>query len=78
MDLFLNYIQKDGACEEGPAYWGAAAGKVYDYLQILYDASGGAFSLFGNERIRKMGEFVSRSYIGATATSSTSPTPGPD
>lgn len=64
MDLFLNYIQKDGACEEGPAYWGAAAGKVYDYLQILYDASGGAFSLFGNERIRKMGEFVSRSYIG--------------
>ena len=64
MDLFLNYIQKDGACEEGPAYWGAAAGKVYDYLQILYDASDGAFSLFGNERIRKMGEFVSRSYIG--------------
>ena len=64
MDLFLNYIQKDGACEEGPAYWGAAAGKVYDYLQILYDASNGAFSLFDNERIRKMGEFVSRSYIG--------------
>lgn len=64
MDLFLNYIQKDGACEEGPAYWGAAAGKVYDYLQIMYDASGETFSLFGNERIRKMGEFVSRSYIG--------------
>lgn len=64
MGLFLNYIQKDGACEEGPAYWGAAAGKVYDYLQIMYDASGKTFSLFGNERIRKMGEFVSRSYIG--------------
>lgn len=64
MDLFLNYIQKDGACEEGPGYWGAAAAKVYDYLRIMYDASGGAFSLFGNERIRKMGEFISRSYIG--------------
>ena len=64
VDLFLDYIQKDGACEEGPAYWSAAAGKLYDYLQIMYDASGGAFSMFDNERIRRMGEYISRSYIG--------------
>ena len=64
MDRFLNYIQKDGACEEGPGYWGAAAGKLYDWLQILYDASGGNFSVFDNDRIRRMGEFVSRAYIG--------------
>lgn len=64
MDLFLNYIQKDGACEEGPGYWGAAAGKLYDWLQMMYDASGGTFSLFDNDRIRRMGEFVSRAYIG--------------
>lgn len=64
MDRFLNYIQKDGACEEGPGYWGAAAGKLYDWLQILYDASDGKFTVFGNDRIRRMGEFVSRAYIG--------------
>lgn len=64
MDLFLDYIQKDGACEEGPSYWGAAAGKLYDWLQIFHDASDGAFSVFDNPRIRKMGEFISRAYIG--------------
>lgn len=64
MDLFLDYIQEDGACEEGPGYWGAAAGKTYEYLQILHDASGGRFDLFGNDRIRRMGEYPSRSFIG--------------
>lgn len=64
MDIFLDYIQKDGACEEGPAYWGAAAGKTFEYLQIMHDASGGMFDLMDNPRIRKMGEYVSRAYIG--------------
>lgn len=64
MDLFLDYIQKDGACEEGPGYWDAAAGKLYDWLQIMYDASEGNFSVFDNDRIRRMGEFISRAYIG--------------
>lgn len=64
IDNFLNYITEDGACEEGPAYWYGAAGKLYDYLQILYDASGGKFNLFTNDRIRRMGEYISRQYIG--------------
>ena len=64
MDKFLGYIQEDGACEEGPGYWDAAAGKMYDWLQIMYDASGGKFDVFGNDRIRRMGEYISRSYIG--------------
>ncbi len=64
IDRFLDYNTSDGACEEGPAYWDAAAGKLYDFLQILYDASSGEFNLFDNDRIRRMGEFVSRAYIG--------------
>ncbi len=64
VDNFLNYVQSDGACEEGPSYWSHAAGKVWEYLQILYDASGGRFNLLGNERIRRMGEYTSRAYIG--------------
>src|SRR5690606_38726617 len=30
-DEFINYTHADGACEEGPSYWGHAAGKLYDY-----------------------------------------------
>ena len=64
MDRWLAHIQDDGGCEEGPGYWDAAPGKFYDYLQIMYDASEGEFNLFGNDRVRRMGEFASRAYIG--------------
>ncbi|MCH5716168.1 hypothetical protein [Niabella hibiscisoli] len=40
VDLFIDYNKGDGACEEGPSYWGHAAGKLYDYLQILSDITG--------------------------------------
>ena len=63
VDKFLEYIKKDGACEEGPAYWGHAAGKLYDYLQIMHDASGGRFTFFDTPLIRDMGEYISRSYV---------------
>ena len=64
VDRFLAFVKSDGACEEGPSYWGHAAGKLYDYLQILHDASHGRLSFFGNDMIRRMGEYISRSYIG--------------
>lgn len=63
VDKFMAYIKTDGACEEGPAYWGHAAGKLYDYLQIMHDASGGRFSFFDTPMIRDMGEYISRSYV---------------
>ncbi len=68
LDLFLLSVQQDGACEEGAGYWSSAAGKMYEWMQMLYDASDGAFDLFDNERIRRMGEFISRSYIGGGYT----------
>ncbi len=64
IDEFLSSIQKDGSCEEGITYWYMAAGRLYEWLQILYDASDGKFSLYDNERLRKYGEFPSRAYIG--------------
>lgn len=63
VDKFIAYVKSDGACEEGPAYWGHAAGKLYDYLQIMYDASEGRFSLFDEPQIKSMGEYISRSFV---------------
>ncbi len=39
-------------------------GKLYDYLQILSDGTGGKISLFDEPMIRRMGEYMSRSYVG--------------
>ena len=64
VDQFINYSKEDGACEEGPSYWGHAAGKMYDYLQLLHDASDGKISIFEIPMIKDMGEYISRSYVG--------------
>ena len=64
VDKFINFVNSDGACEEGTSYWGHAAGKMYDYLQILSDGTNGKVSLFNNPMIRRMGEYISRSYVG--------------
>lgn len=64
VDKFLNYIKADGACEEGPSYWGHAAGKTLDYLELLADITGGKVNIFNEPMIRNMGEYISRSYVG--------------
>lgn len=64
VDKFINYTHSDGACEEGPSYWGHAAGKLYDYLQLLSLGTGGEVSLFDQELVRQMGEYIARSYVG--------------
>lgn len=63
-DEFINYNHEDGACEEGPSYWGHAAGKLYDFLKILSDATGGKVSIFDQPIIKNMGEYIARSYVG--------------
>src|SRR5690606_34464327 len=64
VDQFINYVKSDGACEEGPSYWGHAAGKLYDYLQLLAYATGGTVTIFDQPMIRDMGEYIAQSYIG--------------
>lgn len=64
VDRFLNFVKADGACEEGPSYWSHAAGKLFDYLQMLSEGTNGELSLFHEPMIQRMGEYISRSYIG--------------
>lgn len=64
VDQFINYYHSDGACEEGPSYWGHAPGKLYDYLQLLYSATGGKVSIFDQPIIKNMGEYIAKSYVG--------------
>lgn len=64
VDLYINDIQGDGGIEEGPSYWGHAAGKLYDYLNALYMITGGKLSIFDEKMVRDMGEYIVRSYVG--------------
>lgn len=63
-DKFLNYIKEDGACEEGPSYWGHAAGKTLDYVDMIRMATGGKVDIGSEPIIRNMGEYIARSYVG--------------
>ena len=64
VDLYMDYAKLDGSCEEGPSYWNMAGGKVYDLSRMLYDASDGKINMFGDEQLRRMGEWKSKTFIG--------------
>lgn len=58
----------DGGCDEGPSYWGKAAGSLFDCCELLYDLTGGAFSLFDDPLLRPW-ENTFKKRISATDTS---------
>ncbi|MBR3680749.1 MAG: heparinase II/III-family protein [Clostridia bacterium] len=60
LDNFINSYKPDGGCEEGPTYWGAAAGSLFDALETLYDMSGGKINVFDEPLIREMGEYIAK------------------
>lgn len=63
MDMYMNDVRSDGACDEGPSYWSMAVGKVYDYARMMCDASGGKMNLLKDPLIKRMGEFKSKTYF---------------
>lgn len=65
LDEFLNPYPKDGGCDEGPGYWGAAAASLYDNISLLNLASNDAFKyVYADEKFKNMGRFIYRAQIG--------------
>jgi len=44
-------------------YWGAAGGGLYLCLEMLYEASGGAIDVFDNEKLRLIGQYITKVFI---------------
>ncbi len=63
VDIFVNTYKDDGGCNEGPNYWSAAGGALFDVLETLYDMTGGKLDLFDNELVRRMGEYEAKMNI---------------
>lgn len=66
LDLYLNSIGDDGGCEEGPNYWGAAAGGVFDCLELLGKATAGKVEIFNEPLIRKMAGYIYKAHISGS------------
>ncbi len=63
LDRFLADYADDGGCDEGPSYWGRAAGSLFDCLEILLSAMQGRMDRFAHPRIREMGRYITRAHI---------------
>ncbi len=58
IDIFVNGYGADGGCEEGPSYWAAAGGALFDCLEIIYDITGGEINVYDDEMVRLIGEYI--------------------
>ncbi len=63
LDKFLNGYAEDGGCDEGPSYWGRAGASLFDCLELLYQASGGAVNAFDQPLVRQIGLYICRAHI---------------
>ena len=63
LDLYLNGLGEDGGCDEGPGYWFAAGGSVYDCLELLGGATNGKVQIFDHPLIQKMGAYIYKVHI---------------
>jgi hypothetical protein len=63
LDAFIDGYGPDGGCDEGPGYWGRAGASLFDCLEILRSATGGAVDLFDEPLIGEMGRFIHRAHI---------------
>jgi hypothetical protein len=62
-DQYIDGLGEDGGCEEGPTYWSAAGGAVFDILNILNDASKGSIDIYNEPIIQKMGAYIYKTHI---------------
>ena len=63
LDVFIEGYPEDGGCDEGPGYWSRAGASLFDCLELLQAASGGAIDVYGEPLIRNMGSFIYRAHI---------------
>ncbi len=66
LDRFIDTYPADGGCDEGPNYWGHAAGSLYDCLEILEQATDETVNAWDEPLIREMGRYIYRVQIHGT------------
>ncbi len=60
LDNYTEGLPEDGGCDEGPGYWGAAAGSYFDAAETVYELTRGEIDVFGHPHLRNMCEYISK------------------
>ena len=58
LDIYAEDCNPDGGCDEGPGYWNAAGGTLFDCLEELYLFTDGKLNFFDQPVIKNIGEFI--------------------
>ena len=81
LDVFIDGYHDDGACDEGPTYWGHAGACLFQALSTLRTATGGKIDVFTDEKIAAIGRFIACVHITGPffyGFADSSPTPNVD
>ncbi|MEP6788955.1 MAG: hypothetical protein ABJB40_11025, partial [Acidobacteriota bacterium] len=62
-DIYLNGLGEDGGCDEGPSYWFAAGGAVFDALETLAGATNNRINIYDEPLIRNMASYIHKMHI---------------
>ncbi len=55
---------EDGSCEEGSTYWALSGGCIFEFCDQIYTATGGKINFFNDEKIKNIGKYEYKAYIG--------------
>ena len=64
MDYYLKGISQDGGCDEGATYWGRACGMLLEGVNLIYEATGGAVTAYGEKKLVNFADYIRKMYIG--------------
>lgn len=61
---YYDSMPADGGCDEGPGYWIRAGASLFEVLYQLKVATGGKLDLFVDEKVRNIGSYITKVYVG--------------
>ena len=59
-DFFIDVQKEDGACEEGPTYFGHAGANLIKFLDLVERATDGNVNIYSKEKIKNVGSYIRR------------------
>ncbi|HEY6976490.1 MAG TPA: hypothetical protein VH396_09370, partial [Chitinophagaceae bacterium] len=62
-DIYINSQGEDGASDEGPGYWFAAVGRLFDGLSIIENATAGHITIFKDPFIKLLASYIYKTHI---------------
>ncbi|MDA3957023.1 heparinase II/III family protein, partial [Oceanispirochaeta sp.] len=63
LNHYLNVLQPDGGCDEGPSYWDHAIGSLFGCLDILEFLTGSSLSLMEDPFLKKAASYLHRIHV---------------